>query len=243
MIQQILAIWSLVPLPFLNPAWTSGSSQFMYCWSLAWRILSITLYFHYLGNSKSFRSSVPGIWDKGQTCSLLFNKNKLWKLPSQLTEIKQAWKKPYKTTHFRVLNPSLTWHFRYQSSPRPAQHLKIWYALNWTILWELSMDHYQQEKNQKPGASPIRHGFSVSWETDSLVEHWTLGLVTVRQSSCPVNDHRVTKQKALIIFLKRIIKHSQHEANSPVIIILLLFKNNGCKKKHRGLIITLQKKK
>ena len=38
-----LAIWSLVPLPFLNPAWTSGSSWFMYCWSLAWRILSITL--------------------------------------------------------------------------------------------------------------------------------------------------------------------------------------------------------
>ena len=27
---------------FLNPAWISGSSQFMYCWSLAWRILSIT---------------------------------------------------------------------------------------------------------------------------------------------------------------------------------------------------------
>ena len=31
----MLAIWSLVPLPFLKPAWTSGSSQFMYCWSLA----------------------------------------------------------------------------------------------------------------------------------------------------------------------------------------------------------------
>ena len=26
MIQWMLAIWSLVPLPFLNPAWTSGSS-------------------------------------------------------------------------------------------------------------------------------------------------------------------------------------------------------------------------
>ena len=39
----MLAIWCLVPLPFLNPAWTSGSSQFMYCWSLAWRILSINL--------------------------------------------------------------------------------------------------------------------------------------------------------------------------------------------------------
>ena len=43
MIQQMLAIWSLVPLPFLNPAWTSGSSQFTYGWSLAWRIFSITL--------------------------------------------------------------------------------------------------------------------------------------------------------------------------------------------------------
>ena len=43
MIQWMLAIWSLVSLPFLKPAWTSGSSQFMYCWSLAWRILNITL--------------------------------------------------------------------------------------------------------------------------------------------------------------------------------------------------------
>ena len=43
MIQQMLQIWSLVPLPFLNPAWTSGSSRFTYDWSLAWRILSITL--------------------------------------------------------------------------------------------------------------------------------------------------------------------------------------------------------
>ena len=43
MIQQMFEIWSLVSLPFLKPAWTYGSSQFMYCWSLAWRILSITL--------------------------------------------------------------------------------------------------------------------------------------------------------------------------------------------------------
>ena len=27
---------------FLNPVWTSGSSWFMYCWSLTWRILHIT---------------------------------------------------------------------------------------------------------------------------------------------------------------------------------------------------------
>ena len=34
MIQRMLAIWSLISLPFLKPAWTSGSSWFMYCWSL-----------------------------------------------------------------------------------------------------------------------------------------------------------------------------------------------------------------
>ena len=43
MIQQMLAIWSLVPLPFLKPAWTSGNLWFMYYWSLDWRILIITL--------------------------------------------------------------------------------------------------------------------------------------------------------------------------------------------------------
>ena len=43
MIQQMLAIWFLVPLPFLNSACTSGISQFTYHWRLAWRILSITL--------------------------------------------------------------------------------------------------------------------------------------------------------------------------------------------------------
>ena len=34
--QRMLAIWSLVLL--WNPACTSGISQFMYCWSLAWRL-------------------------------------------------------------------------------------------------------------------------------------------------------------------------------------------------------------
>ena len=41
--QRMLAIWFLVPLPFINPGWTCASSWFMYYWSLAWRILSITL--------------------------------------------------------------------------------------------------------------------------------------------------------------------------------------------------------
>ena len=43
MIQCILAIWSLVPLPFLNPACASGNYWFRYCLNLPWRILNITL--------------------------------------------------------------------------------------------------------------------------------------------------------------------------------------------------------
>jgi len=57
MIQWMLAVWSLLLLPFLNPAWTSGSSWFTYCGSLAWRILcvrwvqlcsSLNILWHYL---------------------------------------------------------------------------------------------------------------------------------------------------------------------------------------------------
>ena len=43
MIQWMLAIWYLIPLLFLNSAWTSESYRFMYCSNLAWRILSTTL--------------------------------------------------------------------------------------------------------------------------------------------------------------------------------------------------------
>ena len=42
----MLAIWSLVPLPLQNPACTSGSSWFTYCWRLAWRIWGISLMCH-----------------------------------------------------------------------------------------------------------------------------------------------------------------------------------------------------
>ena len=56
MVQWMLAIWSLVPLPFLNPAWASASSWFTYCWSLAWRILSITLLACAAAAAKSLQS-------------------------------------------------------------------------------------------------------------------------------------------------------------------------------------------
>ena len=43
MIQKMLTVSSLIPLPFLNPTCTSESSWFTYCWNLAWSILRITL--------------------------------------------------------------------------------------------------------------------------------------------------------------------------------------------------------
>ena len=66
MIQQMLAIWSLVPLPFLKPASTSGSSRFTYCWSLAWRILSIT--FLVCENNHIYLECIPISDGKFQQC-------------------------------------------------------------------------------------------------------------------------------------------------------------------------------
>ena len=57
MIQWMLAIWLLVPLPFLNPTWTSGSSWFMYCWSLK----DVSIYFDIIQT----------------TCTTYFNPNDL----------------------------------------------------------------------------------------------------------------------------------------------------------------------
>ena len=62
-IQRMLAIWSLVPLPFLNPAQTSGSSWFTYCWSLAWRILSITLLAYAAAAAAKSLQSCPTLCD------------------------------------------------------------------------------------------------------------------------------------------------------------------------------------
>ena len=59
MLQQMLDIWSLVPLLLLNPACTSGSSPFMDYWSLAWRILSITL----LACEMSAFFGIAFLWD------------------------------------------------------------------------------------------------------------------------------------------------------------------------------------
>ena len=63
MIQCMLAIWSLVPLSYVNPPWTSGNSQFMNYWSLAWWIFSITLLVCEMSAIVSTFFGIPFLWD------------------------------------------------------------------------------------------------------------------------------------------------------------------------------------
>ena len=70
MIQWMLAIWSLVPLPFLNIACISQSSLFIYCWSLAWRIE------HYLASMWN-EFNCTGVWTfSGIVALVKLNKKK-----------------------------------------------------------------------------------------------------------------------------------------------------------------------
>ena len=55
-IQQILAIWSLISLPFLNPAWISWSSQFLYYW----RIIQENFVF----GLENFEHYFANVWDE-----------------------------------------------------------------------------------------------------------------------------------------------------------------------------------
>ena len=100
-IQQMLAIWSLVPLPLLNPACTSGSSRFTYWWSLSWRILSITSITHVK-------------WMK--LCGSL---NILWHCLSLGLEWKLTFFNPMATAEFSVF-----WHS--ECSTLTASSFSIW---------------------------------------------------------------------------------------------------------------------
>ena len=78
MIQQMLAIWSLLTLPFLKPAWTFGSSQFTYCWSLSWRILSITLLACEMGTTVFERSLALPFFGIGMKIDLFQSHGHCW---------------------------------------------------------------------------------------------------------------------------------------------------------------------
>ena len=76
-IQGMLAIWSQVPLPFLHPACTSGSSWFVYRWSLVWRILNITSLAHEMSATvwsfkHFFGIAILWDWNENWPCAVMW---------------------------------------------------------------------------------------------------------------------------------------------------------------------------
>ena len=59
-------------LPFLNPPCTSGNSQFMYCWSLAWRIVSMA------PHSSTLAWKIPWTEEPGRLQSGRVAKSRTW---------------------------------------------------------------------------------------------------------------------------------------------------------------------
>ena len=119
MIQWMLAIWSLIPLPFLNLGWTSGSSQFMYCWSLAWRIFSITL-LACAAAAKSLQSCLTlcGPIDGSPPCSTVPGILQARTLEWVAISFSNAWKWKVKVKSLSGVWPSATpWTAAYQAPP------------------------------------------------------------------------------------------------------------------------------
>ena len=92
----MLEIWSLIPLPFLTSVCTSGSFWFTHCWSLAWRVLSITL------PASEMKTT---LWQFQQSLALLF----FW--IGMITDLLQSYGK-YLLLKYAISN----WHLFFPSS-------------------------------------------------------------------------------------------------------------------------------
>ena len=124
MIQQVLAIWSLVPLPFLNLTWTSGSSWFIYCWSLGWRTLSITLLVCEMSAIVwQFEHSLAlPFFGIGMKTDLFQSCGHFWVF--QIPKAMKLWAMPRKATQDRrviVENSDKTW-YTGEGNSKPLQH-------------------------------------------------------------------------------------------------------------------------
>ena len=101
MIHRMLASWPLVSLPFLKLGWTSGSSRFMYCWSL---------YFEHYFTSVWDEFNCAVVW-AFFGIAFLWNWNENWAFPVQwpLLSFQICWHIEYSTYRalsFRIWNSS-----------------------------------------------------------------------------------------------------------------------------------------
>ena len=136
MIQQMLAIWSLVPLPFLNPAWTSGSSQFTYCLK---------------PGLENFEHYFASVWDE---CNLWRSLSILWHCFSLGLKWKLTFYSPVATAEFSK--------FAVESSPFTASSFRIWNSSTGILSPPLALFHKGSEKYKKVRKEGIHSFFCVS---------------------------------------------------------------------------------
>ena len=109
MIQWMLAIWSLVPLPLRNPACIFGSSWFTYCWSIAWRILSISLVAHKMSPIVKYFEHSLALPFFGMKTDLYQSYSNRTNSPGHCQVFQICWYIEYSTliaSSFRILNSS-----------------------------------------------------------------------------------------------------------------------------------------
>ena len=152
----MLTIGSLVPLPFLNPAWKSGSSRLMYYWGLAWRIMSITLLVCATAAAKSLQSCptlcdprdgsppgspVPGILQARtlEWVSISFSNAWKWKvkvkLLSRVRLLATPWTAAYQAPPFMGFSRQEYW----SGVPLPWNKCNcavVWAFLDLDFLWD-----------------------------------------------------------------------------------------------------------
>ena len=143
----MLAISSLFLLPFLNPSCTSGSSQFMYWWSLALKILSITF------RSDQFRSvaqSCPTPCDP-MNCSMTG-------LPvhHQFPEFTHT----YVHRVSDAIQPSHPLSFPSLPAPNPSQHQGLfhWVSSSHEVAKVLEFQLLHQSFQRTPRADLLQNG-------------------------------------------------------------------------------------
>ena len=157
----MLALWSLVPLPFLNLFCTSGSSKFMYFWSLDGKILSITLLVYKMSATiQQFPHSLVlpffGIGiktDLFQSCGHCWVFQFCWKHPHS--------KHPLPTTQEKTLHMDITrWStpksdWLYSLQPKMEKHYivnknktRCWLWLrSWTPYYQIQTEIEENREN------------------------------------------------------------------------------------------------
>ena len=128
MIQRMLAIWSLVPLPFINPAYTLGISWFMYFWSQSmFKLLNGCAHFTcYQGNVQNTSSEVSTV------CELRTSRYTSWIYKRQRNQRSNCQHLLDHGKSKRV--PEKTSISAFLTMPKP---LTVWITINYGKFWKM----------------------------------------------------------------------------------------------------------